>query len=245
MMTNNSNYQHIMANNLIQQVHTDVVQFLSGESVLFSNESDLQLRLSCYLKHSGHYDRVEVEYYVPFQELQRLNPSLTTANFPWDSDLYIDIVVEKDGQFVPIELKYPTKDIWGAFTRFGVAVTAKVPMLKNQGAQDIVRYNYWKDVRRIEALHGAYPDTIDGGLAVMVPNDPSYQNNPTSANVGYAHFSIKDKRAINQLQDRNMSWQNGVSVATGHPAFQIDGSYKLDWKPMPKMSGFRYLVLDV
>jgi hypothetical protein len=47
-----------MANNLIQQVHTDVEQFLSGESVLFSNESDLQLRLSCYLKHLGHYDRV-------------------------------------------------------------------------------------------------------------------------------------------------------------------------------------------
>lgn len=114
-----------MANNLLQQVRTDVVQFLSGESVLFSNESDLQLRLSCYLKLSGHYDRVEVEYYVPFQELQRLDPSLTTANFPWDSDLYIDIVVEKDGQFVPIELKYPTKDIWEAFTRFGVAVTGE------------------------------------------------------------------------------------------------------------------------
>ena len=88
-----------MANNLLQQVRTDVVQFLSGESILFSNESDLQLRLSCYLKLSGHYDRVEVEYYVPFQELQRLDPSLTTANFPWDSDLYIDIVVEKDGTF--------------------------------------------------------------------------------------------------------------------------------------------------
>ena len=244
MMTN-SNHQHIMANNLIQQVHTDVVQFLSGESVLFSNESDLQLRLNCCLKLSGHYDRVEVEYYVPLQELKRLNPSLTTANFPWDSDLYIDIVVEKDGQFVPIELKYPTKDIKGSFSRFSVAVSAQVPMLKNQGAQDIVRYNYWKDVRRIEALHGAYPDTIDGGLAVMVTNDPSYQNNPTSANVGYAHFSTKDGRVINQLQDRNMSWQNGVSVATGHPAFQIDGSYKLDWKPMPKMSGFWYLVLDV
>lgn len=234
-----------MANNLIQQVHTDVVQFLSGESVLFSNESDLQLRLSCYLKHSGHYDRVEVEYYVPFQELQRLNPSLTTTNFPWDSDLYIDIVVEKDGQFVPIELKYPTKDIKGSFSRFGVAVTAKVPMLKNQGAQDIVRYNYWKDVRRIEALRQAYPETIVGGLAVMVTNDSSYQNNPTNPNVGYANFSIKNGRTVRQPQNRNMWWQNGVSVATGHPAFQIDGSYKLDWKPMPKMSGFRYLVLDV
>lgn len=232
-----------MANNLIQQVHTDVVQFLSGESVLFSNESDLQLRLSCYLKHSGHYDRVEVEYYVPLQELQRLNAK--TKNFPWDSDLYIDIVVEKDGRFVPIELKYPTKDIKGSFSRFGVAVTAKVPMLKNQGAQDIVRYNYWKDVRRIEALRQAYAATIVGGLAVMATNDPSYQNNPTSANVGYAHFSIKDGRVINQLQDRNMSWQNGVSVATGHHAFQIDGSYSIHWQPMSKMPGFWYLILDV
>ena len=51
-MVTNSNHQHIMANNLLQQVRTDVVQFLSGESVLFSNESDLQLRLSCYLKLS-------------------------------------------------------------------------------------------------------------------------------------------------------------------------------------------------
>lgn len=232
-----------MANNLIQQVHTDVVQFLSGESVLFSNESDLQLRLSCYLKHSGHYDRVEVEYYVPYQELQRLNASLTTANFPWDSDLYIDIVVEKDGQFVPIELKYPTKDIWGAFTRFGVAVTAKVPMLKNQGAQDIVRYNYWKDVRRIEALRQAYAETIVGGLAVLVTNDSSYQNNPTNPNVGYANFSIKNGRTVTQPQNRNMSWQNGVSVAKKHPSFQIDGSYSIHWQPMSKMPGFSYLII--
>lgn len=232
-----------MANNLLQQVRTDVMQFLSGESVLFSNESDLQLRLSCYLKLSGHYDRVEVEYYVPFQELQRLDPSLTTANFPWDSDLYIDIVVEKDGQFVPIELKYPTKDIWGAFTQFGVAVTAKVPMLKNQGAQDIVRYNYWKDVRRIEALRQAYAKTIDGGLAIMVTNDPSYQNNPTNPSVGYANFSIKNGRTVKQPQNRNMSWQNGVSVAKDHHNFQIFGNYSIKWQSMPKMNGFSYIIL--
>lgn len=253
MMTNNSNHQHIMANNLIQQVHTDVEQFLSGEGVLFSNESDLQLRLSCYLKHLGHYDRVEVEYYVPFKELQLLNPSLKPAknpvknpvNFPWDSDLYIDIVVEKDGQFVPIELKYPTKDIKGSFSRFGVAVTAKVPMLKNQGAQDIVRYNYWKDVRRIEALHGAYPDTIDGGLAVMVTNDPSYRTSPTSNSFGYSRFSIKDGRVVTQPQDRNMAWQNNVKVAATHPKFEIDNSYVIQWQQMPKNSGFWYLILDV
>jgi hypothetical protein len=242
-MVTNSNHQHIMANNLIQQVHTDVVQFLSGESVLFSNESDLQLRLSCYLKHSGHYDCVEVEYYVPFQELQRLTPSLTTANFPWETDLYIDIVVEKDGQFVPIELKYSTKEIKGAFSRFGVAVTANVPMLKNQGAQDIVRYNFWKDVRRIEALSQAYAATIVGGLAVMVTNDSSYQSNPTNPNVGYANFSIKNGRTVEQPQNHNMWWQNGVSVAKKKPNFQIDGTYTINRQPMPKMKGFSYIIL--
>ena len=234
-----------MANNLIQQVHTDVVQFLSDESVLFSNESDLQLRLSCYLKHSGHYDRVEVEYYVPSQELQRLNASLTTANFPWDSDVYIDIVVEKDGQFVPIELKYPTTDIREAFTRFGVDVQANVPMLKKDGAQNIHRYNYWKDVRRIEALSQAYAETIVGGLAVMVTNDPSYQKSPTSGSVGYGPFSIENGREVKQPQDCDMSWQNGVSVAKDHPDFQIDGTYTINWQPMPKMAGFWYLILNV
>lgn len=237
-----------MANNLIQQVHTDVEQFLSGESVLFSNESDLQLRLSCYLKHLGHYDRVEVEYYVPYQELKLLNSSLNHTNFPWDSDLYIDIVVEKDGQFVPVELKYPTKDIWGAFTRFGVAVTAKVPMLKNQGAQDIVRYNYWKDVRRIEALRQAYAETIVGGLAVMVTNDSSYRTSPTSNSFGYSRFSIKDGRVVTQPQDRNMAWQNNVKVAATHPNFEIDNSYEIRWRQIlriPKTLGFWYLILDV
>lgn len=237
-----------MANNLIQQVHTDVEQFLSGESVLFSNESDLQLRLSCYLKHLGHYDRVEVEYYVPYQELKLLNSSLNHTNFPWDSDLYIDIVVEKDGQFVPVELKYPTKDIWGAFTRFGVAVTAKVPMLKNQGAQDIVRYNYWKDVRRIEALRQAYAETIVGGLAVMVTNDSSYRTSPTSNSFGYSRFSIKDGRVVTQPQDRNMAWQNNVKVAATHPNFEIDNSYEIRWRQIPRIPktlGFWYLILDV
>lgn len=43
-----------MANNLFQQVRTDVKNFQSTESMLFSNESDQQLRLSCYLKLLGH-----------------------------------------------------------------------------------------------------------------------------------------------------------------------------------------------
>lgn len=122
-------------------------------------------------------------------------------------------------------------------------VTAKVPMLKNQGAQDIVRYNYWKDVRRIEALRQAYAATIAGGLAVMVTNDPSYQKSPTSGSVGYGPFSIEDGRVVKQPQNCDMSWQNGVSVAKDHPNFQIFGNYSIKWQSMPKMNGFSYIIL--
>ena len=47
----------------------------------------------------------------------------------------------------------------------------------------------------------------------MVTNDPSYQSNFTNPNVVYANFSLKDGRTVLQLQNRNMWWQNGVSVA--------------------------------
>lgn len=244
MIGTNSNHQHIMAITL-KQVRADVEQFLLTQHVLFSNESDLQLRLSCYLKHCGHYNNVEVEYYVPYTELKQNNSSLTKANFPWQSDLYIDIVVEKDGKFVPIELKYPTKGFWKPTNRFGVGVKTKVPMLKNQGAQDIVRYNYWKDVRRIEALKKAYAETIVGGLAIMVTNDLYYKNSPTVSNVSYAHFSVKDGRVVKQPQDRNMSWLNGVKVAKNHPNFHVDSTYGLHWKTMKNMADFSYLILDV
>lgn len=190
-----------MANKLLQQVRADVEQFLLAQSKLFSNESDLQLRLSNYLMNFGHYDQVEVEYYVPIDQLKQRSPSLASSNFPWKSSLHIDIVVEKGGQFVPVELKYTTRKIDGSFSRFGVEVQTRVPKLRNNGAQSFHRYNYWKDVRRIEALCKAYAATTAGGLAVMVSNDPAYLNEPTANSVGYARFSIKEGRDVKQPHD--------------------------------------------
>ena len=40
-----------------------------------------------------------------------------------------------------------------------------------------------------------------------------------------------------------MSWQNSVSVAKDHLSFQIDGTYTINWQPMPKMNGFSYIIL--
>ena len=77
----------------------------------------------------------------------------------------------------------------------------------------------------------------------MVNNAPSYQSNLTNPNVGYANFSHKDGRTVLQLQNRNMWWQNGVSVVKKHPNFQIDCTYTINWQPMPKMKGSSYIIL--
>lgn len=79
----------------------------------------------------------------------------------------------------------------------------------------------------------------------MVTNNPSYQSNLTNPNVSYANFSLKVGRTVLQPQNRNMWWQNGVSVAKKHPNFQIDGTYTLNWQLMPKMKEFSYIILKV
>ena len=71
------------------------------------NEREMQVRLALHLMHlkkTGHYDNVHVEYPVPLQVLKKFYPNVGKQNeFPWKNDIYIDIVVEKDGQFAAVE----------------------------------------------------------------------------------------------------------------------------------------------
>lgn len=81
-------------------IKKDISSFLSERTELFLNESDLQMKLSVYLMQSGNYDDVNVEYYIPFNQLD---------GYLWNNELYIDIVVRRGDEYVAVELKYPTK----------------------------------------------------------------------------------------------------------------------------------------
>ena len=54
---------------LIDVVYKDVKQFLETNEELLFNERDFQMHLANYLRWAGHYDDVDVEYYVPLSEL--------------------------------------------------------------------------------------------------------------------------------------------------------------------------------
>lgn len=102
-------------------VEADVRQFIEGDEELFFNERDFQMHLAVYLRSLGKYDDVDIEYYVPQKELDR---------YLWENELRLDIVVSKNGEYVPIELKYKTKAVSRPMTRFGERLSEKIPVMK-------------------------------------------------------------------------------------------------------------------
>ena len=145
--------------NLIEIVQKDVFAFLESYNELLFNERDFQMHLASWLRNSANaYDDVDVEYYVPWQELD---------GCVWQSELRLDIVVKKDKEYCPIELKYKTKKVERQITRFDEALHDNVVVMKNQGAQDLGMYDFWKDVRRVELVRQRF-ERVKGGLAVFV-----------------------------------------------------------------------------
>ena len=140
---------------LIEVVKQDVLNFLNSNKELLFNERDFQMHLATYLRNTSKYDDVDLEYYVPHQ---------TLSNYIWESELRLDILVRKGSEFLPIELKYKTKKVNKDILRFGEKIS-DIIVLKNQGAQDWGKYDFWKDVRRVELVKQRFRN-VKNGLAV-------------------------------------------------------------------------------
>ena len=200
---------------LIEIVRQDVFAFLESNNELLFNERDFQMHLATWLRNSAnHYDDVDVEYYVPKTELK---------NYIWDSELRLDIVVKKDGEYCPVELKYKTKKVEKQLTRFDEVLHDKVVVMKNQGAQDLGMYDFWKDVRRVELVRNRFKN-VKGGLAVFVTNDPLYTKKSRENSNNFLFNMDEGKHGTAK------HWQNPDSTcAKTHPDFEVEREYAIEW----------------
>ena len=202
---------------LIDIVRDDVMAFLESNNELLFNERDFQMHLATWLHNSGNgYDDVDVEYYVPWQELD---------GYIWESELRLDIVVKKSGEYCPVELKYKTKKIERQITRFDELLDDKVVVMKNQGAQDLGMYDFWKDVRRVELVRNSF-GRVKGGLAVFVTNDVLYtkSSKPTSNNY---LLNMNEGR-----HSRIKHWKNEESACArmkAYKPFEVEREYYINW----------------
>lgn len=202
---------------LIDIVQQDVFAFLESNEELLFNERDFQMHLATWLRKSANdYDDVDVEYYVPKIEL---------PNYVWDSELRLDIVVKKDGEYCPVELKYKTKKVERQISRFDEILDDKVVVMKNQGAQDLGMYDFWKDVRRIELVRNRFAK-VKGGLAIFVTNDALYTKASRPESNNYLLNMNEGKHSVIK------HWQNENSACAkmnSYKSFEVEKEYSINW----------------
>ena len=201
---------------LLDLVRNDVCAFLESNKELLFNERDFQMHLATWLRNSNNrYDDVDVEYYVPHQELN---------NYIWNSELRLDIVVKKDGEYYPVELKYKTKKVERKISRFDEDLISNVVVMKNQGAQDLGMYDFWKDVRRVKLVRNRF-QRVKGGLAVFVTNDEFYTKGSKESSNNYL-FNMSAGIA----HSKQKHWANPESTcAKTHPNFEVEKEYSIEW----------------
>ena len=196
----------------------------------FTREKDIQIYLAKYLEDTNEFDRVFIECYVPANIF---------CGYPWNDSkkIYIDLVVELNGFFCPIEVKYKTTSQELPIKVFGTKTTVS---LGNQRAKNIGCYDFWKDIKRLELLQ-SISVKVEKGIMLFVTNDMRYKNEPRNNSVGYFNFSVHDKRFVEK--DTPMMWNKKVEVvAHNRPSITLNNNYKIIWQKLPLDNHYYVLI---
>ena len=219
---------------ILGKLTNEITTFIEHQQELMFNERDFQMQLALFLSATGHYDDIDVEYFIP-------NSVAAAKGYEWNSDLRLDIVARKGMKHAVVELKYPTHRIVTDIKRFNTQLHG-VEIVKNHGAQDIVSYNFWKDVRRIEIIRSLFPDSVEGGVAGMLTNDAYYTRGPRQGSICDA-FSTADGRGD---VHGHLDWTRHTATTKGLPPFNLDGRYSLKWDSTEiENNRFYYTLIEI
>ena len=205
-----------------------VAQKANGQ-VIYHNELELQMLLCQHLLKKFN---VQLECHVPTNG----DTFTAKADYPWRTkdgklqEMYVDIVVNDGKEWVPIEVKYKTRGLVEDGLLFGQP-TKNLSILKNQGAQDLGMYGFWKDVRRVELLCATYSN-VKNGIALFVTNDPYYcerTDKQVDSSVNHYDFRMTEGRKVSG----KLGWKkkdSEIAKDKGYPAFKLDGEYTIPWE---------------
>lgn len=178
----------------------EALESLKRTRKLFSSEADFQFALAWTIKELFPHVDVRLEW-IPVD---------------YNPNIYIDIVVFENGNLIPIELKYKTK-------KTDKVVDGERLVLKNQSATDLGRYDFLKDIQRIEFIKQHFT-SFKEGYAVLLTNDPSYLATP-STNASYSAFSI----ATGDIKTGALRWAASSKAIKGREGIDLIGSYPMQW----------------
>ena len=152
--------------------------------------------------------------------------------------IYLDLLSRSPSAQVALELKYKTRALV-------TSINGEEFVLTNHVAQDIGRYDFFKDLSRVETF--AQADSGRSGYAILLTNDSAYWKAPSTPAHGYAGFAMNDGRDVSGT----LSWGDRASEGTRgrEDGIVIRGRYFLRWRPYSSVAvnsygDFRYLCVQ-
>lgn len=201
-----------------------IMNNLCAQRPIFHSEADFQHSLAWEIHKSLPDTSIRLE--LPWSNEEKQN--------------HLDVWISSSDFKIAIELKYKTRGLQ-------TLVNGETYSLKDQSAQDLGRYDFLKDVMRLEQLISQYNDWI--GFALLLTNDSSYWKVPNTFQTVDASFRLHQGKNI----QGKLAWGAGAAPGTirnrESPIF-LKNSYQANWNDYsrPSMGSygrFRYLLLQV
>lgn len=199
---------------------------LTKANKIFHSEADFQFQLGWTLKELD--DTLEIRMERPYENDDKI--------------INIDIVIINNDSTYAIELKYPTNLL--KYTNDN-----EIYLLKQQAAHNQRRYDFYKDIQRLESLKA--DKKIKNGYALLLSNNSKYLLKPN----GYDKaFNFAEGHAITK-GDYSFSKEASKGTIKGREeAIQIKNEYICKWNDylkLPKITEeqknleFKYLLIEI
>ena len=173
---------------------------LSGRRKGFHSEADFQHALAWQIHLARPESQVRLEVDVVQEDRQRR---------------FLDIWLPVEG--IAIELKYKTRGLTLELDDESFA-------LRDQSAQDQGRYDFLRDIKRLEIMCSEM-EQCKAGYAVLLTNDSSYWSLPVQRNTVDADYRVHEGRVLSGP----LAWaaRAGPGTMSGRESpIHLKGNYK-------------------
>lgn len=216
----------------------EILNTLEFEKILFSSLEKLSTSRPLFHIEADFQHALAWQIQKDFPELE-IRFEYKPANI--SERMFVDLwITDNFGNNFAIELKYKTR-------KFEGIVNDEKFQLMDQSAQDLGRYDYLKDLERLEKIVTHHKNTT--GYAIILTNDSGYWNVPQSNGTVDADFRIFDGKKIHGT----LQWAEHASTGTSSgrtQSLEISGEYVLKWQDYSQIGTtnrgkLRYLTVKI